>query len=206
MSPIARQDPVQSPLASTVASRLQRARRRRFVGRAAERELFEGALAASEPPFSVLWFYGPGGVGKTALLGTLAEAAGDAGLAVVRLDLRALPAPPAFLTELGRALGLPAGASPGEALAGGKRAVLLLDTFEATVGLGDWLREQFVPALPASALVVVAGRNGPGEAWRRDPGWGDLLRVVSLRNLDPAHAEKPKTQRATVFLEEPVAR
>ena len=66
--------------------------------------------------------------------------------------------------------------------------MLLLDTFEAAVGLEDWLREQFVPALPACALVVVAGRNGPGEAWRRDPGWGDLLRVVSLRNLGPDDA------------------
>ena len=66
--------------------------------------------------------------------------------------------------------------------------MLLLDTFEAAGGLEDWLREQFVPALPACALVVVAGRNAPGRAWRRDPGWGDLLRVVSLRNLGPDDA------------------
>jgi hypothetical protein len=63
--------------------------------------------------------------------------------------------------------------------------VLLLDTFEAAVALEDWLRERFVPALPACALVVIAGRNAPEGAWRRDPGWGDLLRVVSLRNLGP---------------------
>ena len=92
------------------------------------------------------------------------------------------------MAELARALGLPAEASPREALAGGEPAVLLLDTFEAAGGLEDWLREQFVPALPARSLVVVAGRNAPGRAWRRDPGWGDLLRVVSLRNLEPDDA------------------
>jgi hypothetical protein len=191
MPPIARQDSCEPPLASTVADRLKSARRRRFVGRVAEIELFLGALAAPEPPFSVLWIYGPGGVGKTALLGAFAEAAADAGVCVrvVSLDLRAIePSPPAFLAELGRAVGLPAEVSPREALAGREPAVLLLDTFEATVGLENWLREEFVPALPARALVVVAGRKGPGRGWRRDPGWGDLLRVVSLRNLGPDDA------------------
>ena len=71
MCPVARQDSYEPPPASTVADRLKSARRRRFVGRAAELELFLGALAASEPPFSVLWLHGPGGVGKTALLGAL---------------------------------------------------------------------------------------------------------------------------------------
>jgi hypothetical protein len=189
MGPVARQHPYDPLLASTVADRLKTARRRRFVGRAAELELFLGALAASEPSFSVLWLHGPGGVGKTALLGAFAESAEDAGVRVVSLDLRTVePSPPAFMAELGRALGLPTEAFPRDALAGGEPAVLLLDTFEAAVGLEDWLREQFVPSLPARVMVVVAGRNGPGAAWRRDPGWGDLLRVVSVRNLGPDEA------------------
>ena len=100
MSPIARQDSHEPPPALTVADRLKSARRRRFVGRAAELELFLGALAASEPPFSVLWIHGPGGVGKTALLGALAEADADAGVGVVTLDLRAIePSPPATWTR-----------------------------------------------------------------------------------------------------------
>ena len=68
--------------------------------------------------------------------------------------------------------------------------MLLLDTFEQAVGLEDWLRERFVPALPAGAIVVVAGRTAPGEGWRRDPGWRELLRVVSLRNLLPVEARE----------------
>ena len=31
----------------------------------------------------------------------------------------------------------------------------------------------------------MAGREPPGPAWRADPAWRDLLRVVSLRNLGP---------------------
>jgi hypothetical protein len=189
MFPIAWHDSYEPSVESTVAGRLKSARRRRFVGRAAELELFQGALAASSPPFSVFWIYGPGGVGKTALLGALAEAAADAGVGVASLDLRAIePSPPAFLAELGRAGGPPVEALWQEALARREPAVLLLDTFEAALGLEDWLREQFVPSLPACALVVVAARNGPGTAWRRDPGWAELLRVVSLRNLGPDDA------------------
>jgi hypothetical protein len=189
MSPTTRQDSFEQPPASTVADRLKSARRRRFVGRAAELELFLGALAASEPQFSVLWICGPGGVGKTTLMRALGEAAADVDVPVVNLDVRTIePSPPAFMAELARALGLPAEDSARDALAGGEPAVLLLDTFEAAGGLEDWLREQFVPALPAGSLVVVAGRNAPGGAWREDPGWGDLLRVVSLRNLEPDDA------------------
>src|SRR4051794_26472082 len=184
MVPAGRQDSCEPPPASTVADRLKRSRRRRFVGRAAELELFLEALGASEPPFSVLWLHGPGGVGKTALLGAFAEAAEDAGVGIVTLDVRPIePSPPAFLGELRRALGLPAQASPLEALAGRGAVVLLLDTFEAAPGLEDWLREQFVPALPACALVVVASRNAPGEAWRRGAGWGGLRRGGSVGKL-----------------------
>ncbi len=66
--------------------------------------------------------------------------------------------------------------------------MLLLDTFEQALGLEDWLREDFIPAMPAGAVTVIAGRARPGEAWRRDPGWRDLLRVVALRNLEPEDA------------------
>src|SRR5215218_3770454 len=169
----------QAPHASTVADRLRGARRRGFVGRVAELELFRFALAAPEPPFSVLWICGPGGIGKTTLLSALADSARELGRDPVQLDLRAIePSPPAFAAELARVA----------ALDERERPVLLLDTFEAAAGLEDWLREQFVPGLPAGALVVVAGRGRPGPGWRQDPAWRELLRVVSLRNLEPDDA------------------
>ena len=175
--------------ARTVADRLRAARGHWFVGRLAELELFRCALESDEPPFSVLFVHGPGGVGKTALLEAFRQLAEDARLDPVRLDLRGLePSPVGFCAALASALGDEPAEGVLGTLAARRRAVLLLDTFERAEGLEDWLRERFVPALPAGAIVVVAGRMMPSEAWRRDPGWRELLRVVSLRNLLPVEA------------------
>jgi hypothetical protein len=169
-----------------LADRLAAARRARFVGRPAERELFHAVLAAEEPPFAVLHIHGPGGIGKTALLAEYARITADAGAPAVRLDGRDLdPSPPGFLLALRLALGLAEGASPQEALARRPRAVLLVDTYEALTPLDAWLREEFLPQLPGQTLVVIAGRHPPAAAWRADPGWCDLVRIVSLRNLPP---------------------
>jgi hypothetical protein len=176
------------PPQTLIGDRLRRARRRRFVGRAAERELFRTALTGDDPPFAVLFVHGPGGVGKTALLGAFADDAVQAGVEVVRLDLRAVePSPAGVEAALAGALG---STDPGSAaeLLRGQRRVLLLDTYEAAAALDDWVRERFLAALPAEVLVVIAGRFPPGAGWTGDIGWHELLRVVSLRNLRPEDA------------------
>jgi hypothetical protein len=156
-------------LGEVLASR----RRRRFVGRHGELELVRAALDAPEPPFSVLWFTGPGGIGKTSLLEAIAEQAG--GRSIVRLDGRDLPSSPRAVLDVVR-----------EALASAeRRPLLLLDAYEQLGGMDDWVRTSLLPGLPAIALTVVASREPPGPAWRADPAWRELLRVVSLRNLDP---------------------
>jgi hypothetical protein len=43
------------------------------------------------------------------------------------------------------------------------RPVLLVDTLEAYQALESWLRDRFLPRLPAAALVVLAGRTQPGS-------------------------------------------
>ncbi len=65
------------------------------------------------------------------------------------------------------------------------RAVVLLDSYERLATLDDWVRTRLLPRLQATTLVVIAGRAAPGPAWRADPAWRELLRVVSLRNLSP---------------------
>ncbi|TDE38773.1 ATP-binding protein [Actinomadura sp. 6K520] len=159
----------------TVGDRLRRARRRRFVGRGGEIELFRGAL--SDGAFAVLFLHGPGGVGKSALLGEMAEAARQSGVTPVLVDARTVPPEAsAFL----RAAEVP----------GAGRYAVLIDTYEMLAPLDDWVREQFVPGLPADTVVVLAGRDAPSPRWVADAGWHELLRVVSLRNLSPSETRE----------------
>ncbi|WP_300008019.1 AAA family ATPase [Pseudonocardia sp.] len=102
----------------TLAQRVAAARRRAFVGRAAEFELFRRAVdAPGEPPFTVLHVHGPGGIGKSALLRMFRDLAVAA--LVVRVVARDLaPGPDALRPALA------------PLAAADSRAVLLVDTYE----------------------------------------------------------------------------
>jgi len=177
--------------AGTLGDLLASRRRRLFVGRASEIELFRVALASAEPPFSMLHVHGPAGIGKTRLLDVFAGLATDAGASVVRLDVRDLvPSPSAVLEALRRVLQVPDGEGAIVGPSDTDRLVVLLDTYERLAPLDDWVRTGLLPRLPASALTVVAGRAPPGPAWRADPAWRELLRVVSLRNLGPQESRQ----------------
>jgi hypothetical protein len=177
--------------AGTLGDLLAYRRRRRFVGRASEMELFRVALAAAEPSFSMLHVHGPAGIGKTSLLDAFAELATDAGATVVRLDGRDLvPSPPAVLEALRGMLHVPDGEGAIVGPSDSDRLVVLVDTYERLAPLDDWVRTRLLPRLPATALTVSAGRTPPGSAWRADPAWRELLRVVSLRNLNPQESRQ----------------
>lgn len=164
----------------TLGEWLASRRARRFVGRAAEVELFRSAMESDEPAFSVLHVHGPGGIGKSCLLEEFAGLAVEAGLVPVRLDGQDLePAPAAVLDVLGTSLDVP---EQGGAISGPGRIVLLIDAYEELAPLDGWLRTRLLPRLPAAALTVIAGRAPPEPEWRADAAWRDLLRVVSLRN------------------------
>jgi hypothetical protein len=171
--------------AGTLGDLLAARRRRRFVGRTSEVELFQLALESPDPPFLLLHIHGPPGIGKTSLLDVLAGLAADAGARVIRLDGRDLvPSPPAVLQALG-VLEVPEEEGAIAGLSNSGRLVVLFDTYERLSPLDDWVRTRLLPRLPATALTVVAGRTPPDSAWRTDPAWRELLRVVSLRNLSP---------------------
>lgn len=104
----------------------------------------------------------------------------------VRLDGRDVdPSPPGFLRALSQALGLPEGASAAAALVQQPRGLLLIDTYEALGPLDAWLRESFLLQLPGRTTIVMAGRHTAASAWRTDPDWSAVARIVSLRNLPP---------------------
>jgi hypothetical protein len=174
---------------SRLSDRLAEARRRRFAGRMAELELFRSALREPDRPFAVLHIYGPGGVGKTALLNEYARVAAEAGWPVILLDGRNVePSPAGFCLALCRALELAAGTPLPDLLAAWPSGALLIDTYEVLAPLDAWLRESLLPQLPERTVVVVAGREQPATAWRTDPGWDELTRVVPLRNLAPVES------------------
>ena len=158
-------------------------RRRSFVGRVAEKELFQAALAASEAPFALLYVHGPGGLGKTSLMDVYAMLAAGVGARVVRLDGRELvPSPGALLAALSASVDVPDGDAP---IGSCERLVVLVDSYERLAPVDEWLRTRLLPRFPTTALTVIAGRTAPSTAWRADPGWHDQLRVITLRNLDP---------------------
>ncbi|MEZ4664536.1 MAG: AAA family ATPase, partial [Caldilineaceae bacterium] len=176
----------QPPILS-LQERLAQARRAQFVGRTAERALLRQALAAPELPFNILHIYGPGGVGKTTLLHEFARMAQEAGWAAIQLDARNIdPSPPFFESILLAALGI----APEQAahwpqlLAAGGAHLLLIDTAELLTPLDGWLRDEFLPRLPATVLTIFASRQSPAVEWRTDPGWQPLVRFVQLGNLE----------------------
>jgi hypothetical protein len=172
-------------MTSRLGDRLHAARRRRFVGRDAERALFQATLAAPDLPFCLLYLYGPGGVGKTTLLKEFEMLCAEGGVAALRLDGRNIdPTPAAFVAALQAALGLAAEAAPLEEIAArGGRHALFIDTYELLAPLDTWLRDDFLPQAPDNLLVALAGRRAPAAGWGADPGWRDMIRVMPLRNL-----------------------
>ena len=169
-----------------IADRLASERRRRFVGREREIDVFRAALFADEPPFVALHVNGPGGVGKTTLLEEFARVAHAAGRVVVRIDGRNIEASPlGFMVVLSRAIGVDRCELAAVIERWPMGAVLLVDTYELLTSLDEWLRETLLPQLPSRSLVVIAGRHEPGAAWRANVDWAALTRVHPLENLGP---------------------
>jgi hypothetical protein len=170
----------------SLADRLEATRRGRFVGRAAELDLFRSALLQQEPPFAVLHVFGPGGVGKTARLREYARMSAECGRTVVHLDGRNIDLNPHdFQLAVRGSLNQPNGGNPAPEPEWPPETVWLIDTFESLSPLDTWLRETFLPQLPARSLVVIAGRDTPACAWSTELDWADLTRIVPLENLRP---------------------
>lgn len=170
-----------------LADRLASARRTRFVGRSGELGVFQSALVAQDPPFQILYVYGPGGIGKSTLLREFAARAEQQGIAAFYIDGRNLESTPdSFLRALLAAVGAPPDTDVAALISTmTRRHVLLLDTYEVWSGLDNWLRDEFLPQLPENAIVVMAGRDPLSAGWQADPGWQMLVRQIALRNLSP---------------------
>jgi hypothetical protein len=165
----------------------------RLAGRDRERRALSELLDDDGP--LVAYVHGLAGVGKSALVNAFAAVARQRGAAVVELDGHDLYATRgALLTALLEGTtgvsGDGAAPSPERAAralaAQGERVVLLLDGYALLKTLDLWLCRTFLPSLPGSVRVAVAGREPPIDAWRST--YGSALRVLSLGNLPPADA------------------
>jgi hypothetical protein len=156
----------------TIAERMAERRAASFVGRHAERELFEKMLDADES-CRVLFVHGPAGVGKSSLLEAFARLAAAAKRPVTRIDGRTTPATAGGVK------------SAVDTVANRATLALLVDGYDLLEPLDDWFREDLIPGLPERSVIAIASRRPPPVAWRIDPAWRELLRVVSLRNLPP---------------------
>jgi DNA-binding response OmpR family regulator len=159
--------------------------RRNFVGR--ERELLLlNTLLDDDGPL-VLHVRGAPGVGKSRLLDMFAAGAPAHGAAVVRLDGRAIePTEAGFRRALASTL---SGSSPDQSLGmAGGRAVLAIDAYEDLRLLDTWLRQVFVPSLPATTRVLMVSREPPVGRWLSAPEWAGLFQSAVLETLPPPAA------------------
>jgi hypothetical protein len=179
--------------------RLARMRQQEWVGREAEIEWFQEALAASEWLFPVWMVTGPPGIGKTALLQRYAGLCRENGIPTIEIDARTLDAHPAsFLQTL-----QPLWGETSDGASGSPRMVLLIDHYERLMPLDPWLRHVFFPRLPQSVLLLLASREPPSRIWPRDPGWSGLIRLVRLGNLSGSEAREYLERRGIPAEEQP---
>ncbi|MBD3882826.1 ATP-binding protein [Phormidium tenue FACHB-886] len=172
-------------MSSNLAERLNVERRRQFVGRTAELNLFRSTLMDTERRFCLLHIFGSGGIGKTTLLRELIYLCEQLQITATYLDARSIePTPESFLAAFTHALGSESG-NPIQILESQlDRQVVLIDTYETLAPLDPWLHETFLPQLSANTLIVLASRQPPASSWRADPGWQALIHPLPLRNLN----------------------
>ncbi|HYN72858.1 MAG TPA: ATP-binding protein [Nakamurella sp.] len=162
-------------MAPRMADRIAAARRRGFVGRVAELEMFSALIASPDPMVAVLFVHGPAGVGKSTLLRRFGAVCAEAGVDVLAIDARDTPPTvDALRYRLTPVLSDDAHRP---------RTVVLLDTYELLADSDARIREEIAPQLPADTLLIIAGQRPPSAGWRTDPGWADLIRVINLQNL-----------------------
>ena len=169
-----------------LADRLAVAGGRRLWGREHELALFRDALTGGSAPFSLLYVHGLGGVGKSALLNAAAQHAAAGGVMTVSLDARHMEATPrGFLHAVAEALGVEHADAALDRIGREESIVLTLDSVDALAAIEPWLRQKFLPMLPAQGIVMMAGRVPPSADWTADPALGPIFHALPLRNLPP---------------------
>lgn len=136
--------------------------------------------------------HGLAGIGKSSLLSRFALEARDAGALVLSLDGRSLEPTDRGVQEA-IALGLGLADASRRAVVDrltelGGRTVLLIDHYEVMRLVDTWLRQVFVPGLPDSVRLVLAGREPPVAGWLSSPELAGAVEVLTLGPLEAVDA------------------
>ncbi len=145
-----------------------------FVARQQELAYFDAVLT-EQSPHRVVHVVGTGGIGKSALLREVSRRAKAKGFDTIWLDGRDLPP---FPTEVDAILAQVTEASP---------ALVVFDSYELISSLDSHLREQVIPDLPDTTVVVFASRQHPSRGWY-EAGWDAVVHTIELGALTPVDA------------------
>ncbi len=156
-----------------LGDRLGALQRRLFVGRDFELNFFAAFMErGANRAERIVNVCGDGGVGKSYLLDRWRDIAASKGRAAVSVDLagarRSIDVESAIRDAWAR---------------GAENAVLFLDHCDELGGAEQWLRESFLPELPADAIVVMASRRPLQGPWAIDPAWRAMTVHVRLEPL-----------------------
>jgi hypothetical protein len=159
----------------------------RFVGR---RQVLDGVerMLDGRSDHRILYVHGPGGVGKSALLRSIARRASAAGRPIAHVDGRLIaPTRDSVRAAVGQA------GQPG--------SVLTIDEADQMTALRVELRDAILELVPASGFVVVAGRSAPDRAWFD----GALQGVAASVSLSPLERDEARDLLARRGIVEPSA-
>lgn len=159
---------------TTIRDRLATRDRELFVARLDELRFFEELLAGNRPE-RVVHLFGPGGVGKSALMREVVRRARVEGVGTIWIDGRDV-AP--FPAEIDAVL-----ATVTESVA----SLVVFDSYELIGSLDSHLRDNVIPELPDETVVAFVSRRGPVPAWFAG-GWESVVRQIELGELDAADA------------------
>lgn len=169
-----------------------------FIGRQREMNLFQTCLKSTPSRIKVLHHFGNGGVGKTHLLNAYERLAKQEGAVFFSLDSQDFVHTPTGFTdylhqmiELKNVIPLEADHTYTlqsalkliEKIAGKRKVILALDTYEKMADLDRWFRQVFIKHLPNNVLVVTAGRKPLKEGWLDSAAWRYMMKQQELTDF-----------------------
>ncbi|NMP24544.1 hypothetical protein [Sulfobacillus harzensis] len=163
-----------------------------FVGRQNECDWVRTWLRSFDPPTQIVAITGMGGVGKSTLLARLLEIGQTHHAITVWIDARTCYRTPRRFLE-----SLPDRFQHWQRMTGPRPPLMLaIDNYEELDVLETWLKEVFLPGLPATGvLLLLASRPNVYAPWVLDPGWQRRVHLWPLGDFSPEETEDYLSRR-----------